>query len=272
MSEKPNKHKPLNVVIMEDDDYSRWGLTALLERDARIRVYGAFESSAQLLAAMATERAQSCVDVVLIDIDHFEKLDLARLIADLNALSGGIPVVCISEYAPLHHELLAQALAAHANGFLAKTDVRYAIASALLIACKTGFVYSPAVEPLLLVQAREKVQMRHRIEAWRLHPDLCNRFEPVARKGILQRMSARQIAEEELKPEGADKDEESTERAERWTQQAVETMRREIYRILEAEYGARFYNSAYLPKALVQGLAPMERAFHILTLPPRRAA
>lgn len=75
-----NRFPPYTVMLVDDHKIVRYGITAWLESEPDIRVIGSFDSSKELLAAMAMQP----VDVVLIDFNlgetDIDGINLIRMI------------------------------------------------------------------------------------------------------------------------------------------------------------------------------------------------
>lgn len=90
-----NRSTPYKVMIVDDHNVVRFGITAWLESEPDVQVVGSFASSKELLAAMATEQ----VDVVLIDFSLGETdIDGINLIKMIKVRHVACKVLVLSSH------------------------------------------------------------------------------------------------------------------------------------------------------------------------------
>ncbi|MBM2617881.1 response regulator transcription factor [Actinoplanes sp. LDG1-06] len=130
--------QPLRVLVVDDQQLVREGLTALLELTDGVEVVGSAGDGARALELVAEVRP----DVVLMDL-KMPVLDGAAATARVRAEFPEVAVVVLTTYAD--DESIAGALAAGARGYLTKDAGRAEIMMALRAAAKGHALFDPAV-------------------------------------------------------------------------------------------------------------------------------
>ena len=259
-------YAPISVFICEDDDLSRLSLIYLLTRDLRTKVTKAVESPAEMLWSLKESTSNEKADIILIDANYRSSPPLEQLIAEIRQIMPEIAVVCISEYAEEDIIQARLAISRGAKGFLDKDDIGLAVATALMQAYHTGFVFSKTVEPLIKEHFPSRYDRQHAIGKWHLHPGLQKRHIDVAYQSILYGMSARMVAQELSDLKGKNR-----------LPETITRYRDEIYKILASD-DEGFYDTTYLEE-IADILTPTsagggefygaEWAFHMLIQPSR---
>lgn len=252
---------PFRIVICEDDENSRMSFGYLVGRDVRTKVTGTVDSTQRLLHTL---KRKSPVDAILLDTHSHPHHDLEKFIPRIREQAPHAALVCISEYADSEFSKFRAAVDAGASGYVDKDDVGFAVATAVVQAVQTGFVYSRATAPFVEDYAPQWADRKHAIGHWELHPALQRRHFAVAQMGLIFNMPARVVAEEISDPP-------------RKTIKAatVARYRDEIYQILDDDVEG-FYEMRFL--APVQNLLTRTKeqgghyygadwAFHVLTQP-----
>nr|BFE57788.1 response regulator transcription factor [Dactylosporangium thailandense] len=130
--------KPLRVLVVDDQQLVREGLTALLELTDGVAVVGSAGDGAQALELIADHRP----DVVLMDL-RMPVLDGVAATAQVRERFPGVAVVVLTTYAD--DESIAGALAAGARGYLTKDAGRAEISMALRAAAAGHALFDPVV-------------------------------------------------------------------------------------------------------------------------------
>jgi DNA-binding NarL/FixJ family response regulator len=134
--------RPLRVVVVDDQQLVREGLTALLDLTEGVEVLGSAADGERALALVAELHP----DVVLMDL-RMPVLDGIAATARVRDEFPGVAVVVLTTYAD--DESIAGALAAGARGYLTKDAGRAEIAMALRAAAAGHSLFDPAVSARL---------------------------------------------------------------------------------------------------------------------------
>ncbi|MCM4079262.1 response regulator transcription factor [Paractinoplanes hotanensis] len=129
---------PLRVLVVDDQQLVREGLTALLELTDGIEVVGSAGDGARALDMIAGDPP----DVVLMDL-RMPVLDGVTATARIRDRFPGVAVVVLTTYAD--DNSIAGALAAGARGYLTKDAGRAEIGMALRAAAGGHSLFDPAV-------------------------------------------------------------------------------------------------------------------------------
>ncbi|MCO8269019.1 response regulator transcription factor [Actinoplanes sp. TRM 88003] len=129
---------PLRVLVVDDQQLVREGLTALLELTDGVEVVGSAGDGARALELIAGDQP----DVVLMDL-RMPVLDGVTATAQIRDRFPGVAVVVLTTYAD--DESIAGALAAGARGYLTKDAGRAEIGLALRAAAGGQSLFDPAV-------------------------------------------------------------------------------------------------------------------------------
>ncbi|BBH66618.1 DNA-binding response regulator [Actinoplanes sp. OR16] len=132
----------LRVLVVDDQQLVREGLTALLELTDGVIVVGAAGDGARALELIADHRP----DVVLMDL-RMPVLDGAAATAQVRERFPEVAVVVLTTYAD--DDSIAGALAAGARGYLTKDAGRAEIAMALRAAAAGHALFAPEVSARL---------------------------------------------------------------------------------------------------------------------------
>ncbi|MEU4694945.1 response regulator transcription factor [Actinoplanes sp. NPDC023714] len=133
---------PLRVLVVDDQQLVREGLTALLELTEGVTVVGAAGDGARALELIADLRP----DVVLMDL-RMPVLDGVAATAHVSSRFPEVAVVVLTTYAD--DDSIAGALAAGARGYLTKDAGRAEIAMALRAAAAGHSLFAPEVSARL---------------------------------------------------------------------------------------------------------------------------
>ncbi|CAM4041679.1 response regulator [Helcobacillus massiliensis] len=129
---------PLRVLVVDDQQLLRRGLTLLLGTEDGIDVAAQAADGREALALLTTTE----VDAVLTDakMPHMDGIDLVRAVADRHP---GLPVLVLTTFD--EPDLVQGAIAAGAAGFLLKDSSTTTLADALRAAVGGGMVIAPRV-------------------------------------------------------------------------------------------------------------------------------
>lgn len=237
-------HKfPVRVMLMDDDFYALKWNAALLTRDLRTIVCAEAETPEELVRFAA----QVETDAILLDTEYtLTYLPLDVLIARLRAVAPKAAVVCLSLYGD--PSAIQAAVLAGASGFLLKGEVRMAIASAVVRACRARFVMTPGVEVALHGKFDDFLREADRLQSWEPHPGLTPSLKESVWLRVVYRMRASLAAQEIGKKPGT---------VERYVNYA--------YQILEDDWA----DDADLGEIDWSDISPEDRAFTLFTQPPR---
>ncbi|WP_033339633.1 response regulator transcription factor [Catenuloplanes japonicus] len=133
----------LRVLVADDQQLVREGLTALLELTDDIEVVGAAADGREALELTATHLP----DVVLMDL-RMPRLDGVEATARIQARFPDVAVVVLTTYAD--DDSISGALAAGARGYLTKDAGRAEIAMALRAAATGHAMFAPVVSTHLV--------------------------------------------------------------------------------------------------------------------------
>ncbi|MFC6016768.1 response regulator [Plantactinospora solaniradicis] len=134
--------QPLRVLVVDDQQLVREGLTALLELTDGVTVVGAAGDGAQALDLIADRKP----DVVLMDL-RMPVLDGVTATGQVRDRFPDVAVVVLTTYAD--EESIAGALAAGARGYLTKDAGRAEIGMALRAAVTGHSLFDPVVSARL---------------------------------------------------------------------------------------------------------------------------
>lgn len=129
---------PVRVLVVDDQQLVREGLTALLELTDGVVVVGSAGDGVRALELVAEHRP----DVVLMDL-KMPVVDGTAATAQIRAQFPEVAVVVLTTYAD--DDSIAGALAAGARGYLTKDAGRAEIAMALRAAAANQALFDPAV-------------------------------------------------------------------------------------------------------------------------------
>jgi DNA-binding NarL/FixJ family response regulator len=223
----------ITVFVLERDIYARQAIVSYLGWDRRTRVIGQANTPYEMLTLLASDFPQAPPDVVTLDmglVSSQEGLDgCIRLI--LSKLAG-TRVICLSHYPD--PGMAAAAANAGACGYLIRSEVGVALASAICFTCKHRFVATREVASMLAGECNECLVHLDVLPERRRHPQLTQRLEQALSLCVIEGLPT-EIAAEEMGVSTS----------------TVRSYIKEVYRILEAED-----DSAY-PITM----SPAERAF-----------
>jgi DNA-binding NarL/FixJ family response regulator len=185
--------KDINVLVVEEDPYSRDMITMLLTRDWRTRVVGELRSY-NLISDFLTQPMQP-LDVILIGMETLgDQAWPFRVIEDLLMLSD--PPVVLFAGTNLEVSVARYLDKMTFGGFLLKREVAYSIASAVALSYQGNLVITPGVSDAALCQTSTKpvvmVDGSHKVA------NFSRRESEIIHLGILFNMSQRDLADELL--------------------------------------------------------------------------
>lgn len=141
--------KEINVIIVEDDPYARDFMSLMLRRDWRTRVVGEFGSFATIKLQQALRQQSPHVDVIIVDTEMpkdetwpFKVAQIIRLLP-----TAQIPAVIYTCTAP-NLRALNHVLDVNGAGYIVKSEILYALASAVSAAAQGKFVLTPGTHIL----------------------------------------------------------------------------------------------------------------------------
>ena len=185
--------KDINVLVVEEDLYSRDMMTMLLTRDWRTRVVGELHSY-DLISDFIAQPMQP-LDVILIGLETTGDWDWpVKVLEDLLILPD--PPVVLFAGTNLESSIAKELDKPTFGGFLLKSEIAYSIASAVALTYQGNCVITPGVKgiarnqtftkPVLVLNGSHKVVNFSRRESEIIH------------LGILFNMSQRDLADELL--------------------------------------------------------------------------
>ncbi len=141
--------KELNVILVEDDPYARDLMSLLLRRDWRTHVAGEFGSYATIKLQQTLRQPSPHIDVILVDMempkDETWPFKVAQIIRLLPAAQT--PIVLYTCTAP-NLRTLSHILDTNGGGYIVKSEILYALASAVSAAARGNFVLTPGTHIL----------------------------------------------------------------------------------------------------------------------------
>lgn len=133
MNGEANPPRPLRVMLLDDHPLVRFGLEGLLDDDPATCVVGSYGTTAELLAALATDPAAA--DVLLADyVLAPDDRSCQQLLGELGRDYPTLPVVVFSSRC--NDETVAAARQAGARGYLFKGERMAGMVQALLDICR----------------------------------------------------------------------------------------------------------------------------------------
>lgn len=252
-----------HVCIVDRDFSARMFISSLLIRDLRTTAHVVCPNIATLTNRLPSKHK---IDTVLLGIEGLTRQSLVWQLHCLHELLPDAQIILLSEIVP-SQDMIALALKTGVEGILIKEEVGPAIATAVIQAEQTGFVFSASIEPLIAETFPRWTQPEHKLERWRLHPSLTPAHLPVFRDGLLFGLTAKAIAYEYVEFDG-------NEYKPVRSKSSVQRYRYVIYDILRDG----FYDTEYL-NVLDDVVLSSTRdeggefygedwAWHILTQPP----
>jgi len=185
--------KDINVLVVEEDHYSRDMMIMLLTRDWRTRVVGELNNY-DLINDFLAQPMQP-LDVILIGLETPAEQDWPfKVIEDLHKLPD--PPIVLYAGTSLESSITRDLDKPIFGGFLLKSEIAYSIASAVALTYQGNCVITPGVKslarnqtftkPVLVIDGSHKVVNFSRRESEIIH------------LGILFNMSQRDLADELL--------------------------------------------------------------------------
>ncbi len=184
----------IRVLIIEDDPYARDIIAMICSRDWRTRVVGEFGCRAEADVASFLADENSHVDVVIVDTESPENPDWPDRVTAMVASLARPPIVLYTCTYP-HTQVLSKILTSGRGGYLAKGEVLYTLASAVVWAAKGYFVITPAVCEIVPenLALPEKTIV---LNGSRPVANFTQRESDIVRLGILFNLAQRDIADE----------------------------------------------------------------------------
>lgn len=141
------------VLVVDDDFYALEALKLLILRDERTRLWGGADSVERALTLLASAEKPG-PDVILLDV-RFGSDERAGIDA-LPAIAEAAPEAKILVTSVLRsEEIVRQAIAAGADGYVWKNESGSGIASAVVGVVEGRFVLTPSIAELVLGRAAE---------------------------------------------------------------------------------------------------------------------
>lgn len=138
---------PITVVVVDDQQLMRRGLTLLLESEEGVRVIGEAGNGHEALAVLSRTRP----DVVLTDV-QMPGMDGIALVTALAEAHPGLPAIVLSTFDD--GDLVRRALAEGAAGFLLKDSSTGELVDALRAVLDGGLVLDPRVARAALTRGQ----------------------------------------------------------------------------------------------------------------------
>ena len=185
--------KDINVLVVEEDLYSRDMITMLLTRDWRTRVVGELQNYG-LISDFLSQPVQP-LDVILIGLETPGDQDWPFKVID-DMLKRSDPPYVLYAGTNLESSIVRHIDKPPFGGFLLKSEVAYSIASAVALAHQGNCVITPGVRQVGLLRTPSKpvvvVNGRHKVA------NFSRRESEIIHLGILFNMSQRDLADELL--------------------------------------------------------------------------
>jgi DNA-binding NarL/FixJ family response regulator len=185
--------KDINVLVVEEDLYSRDMITMLLTRDWRTRVVGELENY-DLISEFLAQPIQP-LDVVLIGLETPCDQDWPFKVIDDMLMRSDPPNVLYAG-TNLESSIVRYLDRPTFGGFLLKSEVAYSIASAVALAHQGNCVITPGVRDIALRQTTSKPIIM--VDGSYKVANFSRRESEIIHLGILFNMSQRDLADELL--------------------------------------------------------------------------
>jgi two-component system response regulator DevR len=146
----------ISIIVVDDHPVVRHGLRAVTEIDPHIQIIGEAANAAEARQLVTTLQPQ----VVLLDVrlPDGSGLDLCR---EFKSLTPAIRALVLTSFADA--QLLLDALAAGADGYLLKESDAHRIVNAIHTVCRGGTVFDPGSARRLVEAARRDPQPEARL-------------------------------------------------------------------------------------------------------------
>lgn len=199
---------PLLVALMDDDPFALRFNASLLARDPRTAVCAEAgtpqELEREVDRLVAEGRSPEKVfDAVVLDAEYAPiEQPLGDLIMHLREQIPNATAVVLAQYGS--PAIAREAVRAGVHGFLLKCEIKFAIAAAVIRACRKPFVFTPGVKAMLRGEFGYLLNQADQIQPCK--PRLTPRQRQVLELCLVYGMSARQVAEEiNVEPETVEK-------------------------------------------------------------------
>lgn len=185
--------KELNVIIVEDDPYARDFMSILLRRDWRTRVVGEYSSLSGMELKQALRSPSAHVDILLLDTEVANDENWPAKVVQMTRVLPRPPLIVFTCTSPEPH-ILERILQAKGGGYIAKSEILYALATAITGAAKGQFVITPGV---LIVAGRLELPKDTLImDGTMPAANFSSREKDLTRLGILFNLPQRDIADD----------------------------------------------------------------------------
>ena len=184
--------KDIHVLIIEDDPYARDLMSLLLTRDWRTRVVGEVADQYELERFLTDERHPP-VDVVILDTEIPGEPEMPFV---LSRMLGGLPSTPHILYTATQPSgsVLNRLVQGDFGGYILKSELLYALGSAVAAVARGEMVITPGVRPLVV---RYPAEREFRIFRGRHISDLFTRRESdLVRLSLIFNLSIRDMADE----------------------------------------------------------------------------
>jgi len=185
--------KELNVIVVEDDPYARDFMSMLLRRDWRTRVVGEFSSLSGMELKRALHSSSPRVDILLVDTEVANDENWSSKVVQMTRVLPRPPLIVFTCTSP-EPQVLERILETKGGGYIAKTEILYALAAAITAAAHGHFVITPGV---LIVAGRLDLPKHTWIMDGTMPvANFTSRENDLARLGLLFNLAQRDIADD----------------------------------------------------------------------------
>jgi DNA-binding NarL/FixJ family response regulator len=184
--------KDIRVVLVEDDPYARDLMALLLTRDWRTRVVGEADGPQNLQEIWADSVGH--IDLVILDTEIPDRPKVPTELAEM-VLDVADPPVILYTATTVNENLLRTLVNSPGfGGYVLKSEVRYALASAVALAWEGNWVITPGV-----CAYADRLPSQHKtlvLDGQRIFDRFTQRESELIRLGIIFNLSIRDMADE----------------------------------------------------------------------------
>ncbi len=183
--------KDIQVLIIEDDPYARDLMTLLLTRDWRTRVVGEISNQHELRDFI--EEFHPPVDVVILDTEIPGEPDMPFVLTEILGQLPKKPVILYTATQP-DGRILDRLVQIGFGGYVIKSELLYALGSAVAAVSRGDCVFTPSVQP---IAARYAIAREaHIYQGSRIEDVFTRRESELVRLALIFNLSIRDMADE----------------------------------------------------------------------------
>ena len=183
--------KDIQVLIIEDDPYARDLMTLLLTRDWRTRVVGEISNQHELRDFI--EEFHPPVDVVILDTEIPGEPDMPFVLTEILGQLPKKPVILYTATQP-DGRILDRLVQIGFGGYVIKSELLYALGSAVAAVSRGDCVFTPSVQP---IAARYAIACEaHIYQGSRIEDVFTRRESELVRLALIFNLSIRDMADE----------------------------------------------------------------------------